>query len=85
MSRESFVFTLGVVLFITPFLGIPTSTKEWIVIVSGAIIMFLGYSLRRSAFLRSISDTHGERRGDAFVESVGIKKEPEDTPSEVDQ
>ena len=83
MSRESFVFALGILLFITPFLGIPNSYKEWVVIVSGIVIMFLGYSLRRSAFLRSISDDRGERRGDAFVESVGMKPEtPESAPEE---
>jgi len=68
MSRESFVFILGLVVFFTSFLGIPTEWKEWIFIGSGALLMIVGYILRRAAFLRSIEHESGERRGDAFVE-----------------
>jgi hypothetical protein len=70
MSRESFVFLIGFVVFFTPFLGIPTEWKEWIFIGAGILIMFLGYKLRRSAFLRSITHESGEHRSEAFVEHV---------------
>ena len=68
MSRESFVFLLGVIVFFTPFLGIPRAWKEWLFIGSGVLLMLVGYSLRRTAFLRSIEGEGGERRGEAFVE-----------------
>jgi hypothetical protein len=71
MSRESLVFLLGLVVFSTPFLGIPRDWKEWIFIGSGTLLMILGFSLRRSAFLRSLEDPEtGVRRADAFVESA---------------
>lgn len=74
MSRESLVFIFGIVVFLTPFLGAPSNVKETIIIGAGAILMLIGYSLRRSAYLRSISDSTGERRTDAFVEHQGTRK-----------
>lgn len=71
MSRESFVFTLGFIVFFTSFLGLPGDYKETIFIISGALLMIVGYGLRRSAFLRSIEDESGERKSDAFVENLG--------------
>lgn len=68
MSRESFVFLLGFVVFFVPFLGIPREWKEWILITIGVLLMFVGYKLRRAAFLRSIMHESGEHRGEAFVE-----------------
>jgi uncharacterized membrane protein len=68
MSRESFVFLIGFIVFFTPFLGIPRDWKEWVSIVAGVVIMFLGYKLRRAAFLRSITHESGEHRSDVFVE-----------------
>ncbi len=72
MSRESFVFLLGFVIFFTPFLGIPVDWKERVFIGAGILVMLLGYNLRRTAFLRSLEHESGERRGDAFVESPVI-------------
>lgn len=69
MSRESFVFLLGLFVFFAPFLGVPTQWKTIGLAVVGALLMIAGYSLRRSAFLRSLDDGVGERKGDAFVES----------------
>ena len=70
MSRESFVFLIGFIIFFTPFLGIPRDWKEWVSIVAGVLLMFVGYKLRRAAFLRSIMHESGEHRGNAFVEGV---------------
>lgn len=70
MSRESFVFLIGFIVFFTPFLGIPHEWKWWIVMASGVLVMFLGYKLRRAAFLRSITHESGEHRSEAFVEHV---------------
>ncbi len=69
MSRESFVFLIGFVVFFTHFLGLPRDWKEIIYLGAGIMLMLVGFSLRRSAFLRSIDDGNGERRAGAFVES----------------
>ncbi len=74
MSKESFVFLLGVIVLFSPFLGLPTQYKEWLLIVSGVLLMGIGYRLRRNAFLKSFEHESGERRGDAFVESVNIEE-----------
>jgi len=68
MSRESFVFLVGFLVFFTSFLGITDQWKEWIFIGCGIVLMFLGYKLRRAAFLRSIMHESGEHRSEAFVE-----------------
>jgi VIT1/CCC1 family predicted Fe2+/Mn2+ transporter len=73
MSRESFIFLFGFIVFLTPFLGIPSEWKRIIFIVSGALLMLVGYSLRRASFIRSLEVASGERRGDAFVENVGTR------------
>lgn len=70
MTRETLVFIIGFVVLMSPFIGVPREQKEWGIIVCGALLMVLGYGLRRKAFLHSIEHESGERRGDAFVESV---------------
>ena len=52
MSRESLVFLFGLGVFLLPFLGIPLARKDQLIILFGAILVALGYSLRRSAYLR---------------------------------
>lgn len=73
MSRESLVFLLGFVVFLTPFLGILWETKKIVFIVCGVLLMILGYLLRRAAFLRSIETESGERASDAFVENQSVE------------
>ncbi len=72
MSKESFVFLLGGVVFFSPFFGLPREYKEWLLIVCGLLLMGIGYRLRRRAFFKSFEHESGERRGDAFVEG-GIR------------
>jgi len=69
MSKETFVFVLGFLVFFSSFLGLPREYKEWLLIACGVLLMMIGYSLRRSAFLRSLEHESGERRGDVFIES----------------
>lgn len=75
MSKETSVFVLGIVVFFTTFLGIPTEYKEWIFIVSGVLLVGIGYRLRRRAFLQSIEHDNGERRSEMFVESNGNQED----------
>ncbi len=82
MSKETFVFALGALIFFSSFLGLPREYKEWLLIGCGVFLMGIGYSLRRNAFLKSLEHESGERRGDAFVESVATP--PEKTPTHKD-
>jgi hypothetical protein len=59
---------------------VPTEWKEWIILGSGLSLIAIGYSLRRSAFFRSIEVSPGEHRAEAFVEHTHeISKEKEHT------
>ena len=73
MSKESIVFTIGLLLLVIPHLGIPEVWKFYFFIIAGALLVIVGYSLRRAAYLRSIEKENGERGTDAFVEHVGQK------------
>ena len=69
MTRESIIFLLGVVVLVTPFLGIPGEWKQYINISAGVLIVIVGYQLRRAAYFRSIEEESGELRTDVFVEN----------------
>ncbi len=69
MSKETLVFISGILIFFVPFAGIPSEYKKWLLIAVGALLMSIGYSLRRSAFLQSLEHESGERRTEVFVES----------------
>lgn len=75
MSRESIVFTLGILLLVTPHLGIPEMWKLYLFSAIGLALVVVGYSLRRSAYLRSIAKENGEHGTDSFVEQVHDRKE----------
>ncbi len=82
MSKETLVFVIGCIVFFTPFLGIPGGYKKWLLISCGILLICIGYSQRRHAFLRSFEHTAGERRSDVFVESTNRPREK--TPSHSD-
>lgn len=69
MSRESFVFLLGVIVLFLPIIGLPSEWKEYALIGIGLLLIGLGFSLRRSAYFRRIDRGNGERGTDAFIES----------------
>lgn len=73
MSKETLVFILGIVAFFTPFVGVPSEYKKWILIVIGGLLMCIGYVLRREAFLQSFTHESGERRANVFVESAQVQ------------
>lgn len=74
MSRESIVLFSGIIVTALPYLGIPTEWKRYGFAFCGILLIALGYSLRRSAFFRSIEVAPGERRGEAFVEHVANRR-----------
>ena len=69
MSRESIVFLLGILIFFTPYIGVPTDWKFYIYTVSGVCLMVIGYTLRRREWLRRVARENGERTSDSFSES----------------
>jgi hypothetical protein len=68
MSKESLVFTLGLLLLIIPHLGLPEEWKVYFFFISGVLLVLAGYRLRRAAYLRSIEKEHGVLSTDSFVE-----------------
>ncbi|MEM9336991.1 MAG: hypothetical protein AAGA35_04005 [Patescibacteria group bacterium] len=70
MTRETVVFIAGILVIIIPQLGIPEDWKWYSLVGIGIILILLGYSLRRSAYLRRIDRGNGERGDDSFVEST---------------
>ena len=79
VSRESLVFLLGLIIFIAPVIGVPPEWKEYLMIVSGVLLVILGFSLRRSSYYRKIDRGNGEFGSDSFVESL-----PDQQSTEVD-
>ena len=79
MSRESLVLITGIIVVALPYLGLPSEWKQYAFVGFGIFLIALGYSLRRSAFFRSIETTPGERRAEAFVEHAAPKRVRTDT------
>jgi H+/Cl- antiporter ClcA len=61
MSRESVIFLLGFFIIVMPHLGVPAEWKFYFYLVAGVVCMLCGYTLRRSAYSRSIQESNGER------------------------
>ncbi len=72
MSRESVVLFIGLIVLVTPFVGVPSQWKPVILSACGFILMVVGFSLRRAAYLRRIDKGNGERGTDSFSESVNV-------------
>jgi hypothetical protein len=70
MSKESLVFTFGVLLTIIPFLGVPILWRQYTIFALGALLILIGYSLRRRAYLDRLDLGNGERGNDSFVETT---------------
>lgn len=81
MTKETIVFSLGVLLLIVPQIGIPEGWKVWLYTGAGIVLIIVGYSLRRAAYLRSIDQGNGERRTDSYVESTRRIDWPEESTS----
>lgn len=70
MSKETLTFLLGIALVLLPFLGIPETWKQYTIASIGAMLIVIGYALRRGLFLRNIENEDGERASDSFVETT---------------
>ncbi|MCA9359220.1 hypothetical protein KC926_03375 [Candidatus Kaiserbacteria bacterium] len=70
MSKETLVFIFGILLTVTPFLGIPSLWRQYGVMGIGIILILVGYALRRQVYLQKIDHGNGERGDDSFVETT---------------
>jgi hypothetical protein len=70
MRKGSLVFLIGILLVFVPYLGIPADWKQYATVGSGAMLIFLGYFIRRQQFLRDIENESGERVTETFVETT---------------
>jgi hypothetical protein len=70
MTKGTMVFLLGMVLILTPYLGIPSTWKQYVYVGLGALFVLLGYAIRRSRYLLDMDRGNGERGGETFVETT---------------
>lgn len=71
MSRESLIILFGIIVLFTPYLGIPSEWKTYLLAFSGLLLIIIGYGLRRAAFRRRLERSGLEYGTDSFVESNG--------------
>lgn len=71
MSRESLIILLGLVVLFLPSVGVPSAWKSYGSLAVGVALVVLGYSLRRSMYLRTLEKGDGERGTDSFTEHDG--------------
>ncbi|OGG60584.1 hypothetical protein A3C89_00045 [Candidatus Kaiserbacteria bacterium RIFCSPHIGHO2_02_FULL_50_50] len=69
MTREIIVVLLGIVVALTPFLGVPQTLRDSLLMLAGVLLALLGMSLRHSRYRRSIMHHRGELSGASFAES----------------
>jgi len=65
-----------------PLIGVTPAWKEFGQIAIGVLLVFIGFSLRRSAYFRKITRSNGEISTDSFAESQPTLLEY--TPEEVE-
>jgi uncharacterized membrane protein len=70
MSKGTIAFLLGIILILLPYLGIPSSWKQYVYVGLGVVLVLLGYALRRAQYFREIDQGNGERSGETFVETT---------------
>jgi hypothetical protein len=67
-------------------MGVPPEWKEYLMLAVGALLVVIGFSLRRSAYHHKIDRGNGEIGTDSFVESLTQHEPiPSDQPSLLDQ
>jgi heme/copper-type cytochrome/quinol oxidase subunit 4 len=70
MSKETLVFFIGIILTLVPFLGIPEDWRQYAVAIAGALLILIGYMLRRAVYFKKIDHGNGERGDGSFVETT---------------
>lgn len=70
MSKGTFLFFLGILLIVLPYLGLPSVWKNYLYVGLGFLLLLVGYAIRRSQYFSEIDRGNGERGGDTFVETT---------------
>jgi hypothetical protein len=70
MSKQTLVFIFGIFLLLAPFLGVPLMWRQYTIAGIGALLVIVGYALRRDQYLQSLDRGNGERGNDSFVETT---------------
>lgn len=70
MSKETFVFIAGILLFIVPHLGVPETWIKYIISSLGFVLILIGYVLRRQLYMTRLDKGNGERGNDTYVETT---------------
>ncbi len=70
MSKGTFVFLLGILLILIPYIGIPSLWKQYMYVGLGILLLLMGYAIRRAQYLQEIDLGNGERGGETFVETT---------------
>jgi hypothetical protein len=52
MSKEGTLFTVGVLVMLAPFSGLPLSWLTWILVALGAIVVIVAYFVRQERMAR---------------------------------
>ena len=68
--KETLVFISGILLTLVPYLGIPEVWRQRTIFGIGVLLIFIGYLLRRTIYLRNMERENGERGADSFVETT---------------
>ncbi len=68
--KEITVLISGLLLTIVPFLGIPLAWRQYSILAIGALLILVGYALRRAVYLNQLDKGNGERGNDSFVETT---------------
>jgi hypothetical protein len=84
MSKETGVLAAGLLVFLTPFIGVPGSWRTIILVILGAVIAIIGFLLRgesvgRAPISKKSSRTHSQQ---TFIESTVVTSLPQSTDSE---
>lgn len=70
MSKGTFLFFLGILLIVLPYLGLPSVWKNYLYVGLGVLLLLVGYAIRRNQYFLEIDRGNGERGGDTFVETT---------------
>ena len=57
MSKQRAIFLLGIWVMVLPFLGFPNSWRKILFAITGLLLVYVSYTLRRRAVLRRKPET----------------------------
>lgn len=70
MRKAMIVCLIGFISVLLPYIGIPDEIREYILVVTGGLLLVLGYLLIRDEVVRRSDFGNGERGNDSYVETT---------------